>query len=1331
MKNRINKYDVSKLEDSYELTMDNCLKILAFHMKIKCNIPVVLIGETGCGKTTLVKYYSQLIIPPDINPVPKNLLTVRVNGGTTRLDIEQKMNEAFKLAKENVQKNLDTIVFFDEANTTEAIHYIKEIICDDSLNGIQSNCKGFRIRVVAACNPYKKHNREMIEKLKNSGLGFYIDESDDKYGRLSMRYLVYRVQPLPHGLIPYVWDFGQLSCEVENKYISQLTKKHLKFPKEFLCTINDCLAESQTFIREHNSECRFISLRDVERFIKVINWFNSIAKDILFKLMDEKQKDNKQALCSNIRLLILSLAVCYYCSLNEKREKYLKRISNVLKKTGTIQIFKNDEKNDILEKLHELFKREIILCQKVFLDGLELDRNDSNPIAKNQALRENVWMMVICIELAIPLFVIGKPGSSKTLAKVKVEEAMRGKSSKSELYKRFKEIKLCSYQCSSHSRSEDIVDTFNTCKKLQQQKPENFQAVVVLDEIGLAEGSQKMPLKTLHGLLDNGSPDESNFTPENKISFVGISNWALDPAKMNRGLLKNCCDPDIRDLINTVNEMYKYDETPFPNFGKFSAKLARGYLEVLEESEKNFNKFYGLRDFYHLIKMVHFFFKRSNGQLNFMEVEHVIKRNFGGLCNFNAFDIFSKHISGKDYCHLQNEQEDMNQPICIIKSALKGEELKPDNRYVLLITENYSALNIVRCILKFDYEVIFGSSFRKDNDFTHLCLTIQKIKTMMNHGKQIILLNLDSIYESLYNVLNQYYSYLGNKRFVDIGFGNEKMKAEVHKDFRLVVIAEKKDADKFAIPLLNRFEKHYLTYETLLKDDQKENIDAIDNWVKSFLTQSLKQNTSIQDLFKGYQRDIVSALLMDEKLPTENTLNFLKERLLKIATMELVIQNDNKLINENLMGIDRIYNEQGDLKKILHTYTNERLIQVITHCPLLTDKELQLIGGDDLEMYRLQYFESEYQFDDKINNNDNKDKIFVLQTESYDHRFIASVKFKLESERNKYRQVVLLIRLQRRQLENLRVYSSIWVSLYVDELCPPIFNASIKSLMKSSISDLFEQSKLKREQALDCEAVIECCLVQACSLLRDEKIYKLEAKTHTLIESKDKTELNSERLIILKQLLKNNDFMEGLRRKIHSLMKVKEDEADEVLTNKSKNWVKDKVATLESVVKAGNFHRSWRNYIKSKVTPLLAHIISWSEKNLNLTTFKEDLSLWNEIFSDRRLEEVVFLDLKKQKFDSNANEIYIRNTVGLQTQMRLPFSWTIFDKAVHYSNQCRNTNPEIHRNLVEDLKKEPVFMVYDEKLPEWFNLYLHDAIRMFHKPKSPQYELEFQVNILN
>ena len=74
----------------------------------------------------------------------------------------------------------------------------------------------------------------------------------------------------------------------------------------------------------------------------------------------------------------------------------------------------------------------------MLLDHMHLSEN----IARNAALRENVFMMAICVELRIPLFLVGKPGSSKSLAKSIISESMRGKYSRNDLLKNFKEVSL-------------------------------------------------------------------------------------------------------------------------------------------------------------------------------------------------------------------------------------------------------------------------------------------------------------------------------------------------------------------------------------------------------------------------------------------------------------------------------------------------------------------------------------------------------------------------------------------------------------------------------------------------------------------------------------------------------------------------------------------------------------------------------------------------------------------------------------------------------------------------------------------------------------------------
>jgi len=61
-------------------------------------------------------------------------------------------------------------------------------------------------------------------------------------------------------------------------------------------------------------------------------------------------------------------------------------------------------------------------------------------IAKSKALKENVFMMIVSIQNRIPLFLVGKPGSSKSLSTKMVINAMKGKSSESSIFREMKRV---------------------------------------------------------------------------------------------------------------------------------------------------------------------------------------------------------------------------------------------------------------------------------------------------------------------------------------------------------------------------------------------------------------------------------------------------------------------------------------------------------------------------------------------------------------------------------------------------------------------------------------------------------------------------------------------------------------------------------------------------------------------------------------------------------------------------------------------------------------------------------------------------------------------------
>ena len=72
-------------------------------------------------------------------------------------DIERRITEAKGLAKKNNAKHkLSTILFFDEANTTDAIGLIKEIMVDKRVHGKPLSIAKYGLEIIAACNPYRR-----------------------------------------------------------------------------------------------------------------------------------------------------------------------------------------------------------------------------------------------------------------------------------------------------------------------------------------------------------------------------------------------------------------------------------------------------------------------------------------------------------------------------------------------------------------------------------------------------------------------------------------------------------------------------------------------------------------------------------------------------------------------------------------------------------------------------------------------------------------------------------------------------------------------------------------------------------------------------------------------------------------------------------------------------------------------------------------------------------------------------------------------------------------------------------------------------------------------
>ena len=156
---------------------------------------------------------------------------------------------------------------------------------------------------------------------------------------------------------------------------------------------------------------------------------------------------------------------------------------------------------------------------------------------------------------------------------------------------------MISFQGSDSCTSDGILNAYARAEKLASDPENKSIPVFVFDEIGLAELSKYNPLKVLHSLLDK---------KEGKIAFIGISNWRLDASKMNRGLYLARPDPDRKDLEFTAISIFK-SICPFNQYDGTIKNLAKAYFKLKDNYRQNmpeYADFYGLRDFYNIVKQV-------------------------------------------------------------------------------------------------------------------------------------------------------------------------------------------------------------------------------------------------------------------------------------------------------------------------------------------------------------------------------------------------------------------------------------------------------------------------------------------------------------------------------------------------------------------------------------------------------------------------------------------------------------------------------------------------------------------------------------------------------
>ena len=892
---------LAKKNGNYIYTRDNFIKSVIILLKIQASILVILMGETGCGKTCLLKMLSIFM-----NKGYEKMKTLNVHAGTNEEDITYFMrniiNNIQKEKDEELKKIMDRFdsqdenykkaykrdkyeeeqrkqlnekkiwVFFDELNTCNSMGLIYEIMCKRTMLG---EPLPEELVFLGAVNPY----RTMTSKMKHSGLTF---DSGEKTLQL-----VYTVNPLPHTLMNYIFNFGRLKSSEEKEYIKSMISENFTryYPnkedanfktivEKTLGSICDC----HKFIRENYDESS-VSLREIRRF----NIFYKFFLDYL-----KNKSLYKEYYSETFKLLIgalnITLYLCYYLRISDK--KIRENLAEILDKYFDGKLF------------IEMPLREVTYISEQFIIDYE------KGIALNRSLKENLFTSFICIVNRIPLIIVGKPGEGKSLTIQTINQTMKGIYSKSELFKEYPQLFMNNYQGSDTSTSQGIIETFdkarayarNQLKKLSKEgeKKEKFIAMIFFDEMGLTERSPNNPLKAIHSQLEY---DDNEF----KIAFVGISNWKIDASKMNRCLTLSKPDPDKEDLILTADTIAKaLDNSLANNYKNLIESLAIAYYEYKQSSNltKLTENFHGNRDFYNLIKCAMRELIKERENLNDLNKEKILTkigimsftRNFGGL-ESSLKDIKKKF---KEVYTNYNEDESYNYSIleCI------KDNLNDYNSRFLMLVANSTIIKYLENVLDSqgkDYIFLTGSQFQQDKKAAekgggYSEDLLNKIQYQMSKDSVLILKNLEVIYPSLYELFNQNYIKIGDKYFSKIAFASSKSSTEVHKKFRVILLITQQQLEKMKVdpPLLNRFEKQIVSFKDSLNEKQINLATSIMNSFDKIRTFNGKERSlvyNLPDLMINCNIDEIEGLIYKicNKYPDKrDDNNFIENEIFKI-----------------------------------------------------------------------------------------------------------------------------------------------------------------------------------------------------------------------------------------------------------------------------------------------------------------------------------------------------------------------------------------------------------------------------------------------------------------
>lgn len=625
-----------------------CVRLILLHALRSLACPVVLLGETGCSKTALIRAYALLrgeaLSVLDVHPAVRELDVVRF-----------------------VDSAKTPLVFIDEVNSAHVAALVKCAAVDRRVVGAHTSGDAALApgtTVMAACNPTRAEGGQAA----------------------------YAVFPLPATLRHFVVDCVALTADVDDfmevceERMAARVAEH-KARALLVALVREAHQFVGAFVRRsaHGADGAIAasnfnappSLREIDRVLVLVEHFERVLQ--LSSASPSMTDVERWLTCASGRgaCLLAVLDVYFFRLPDAERHDLASRLSVVCESDVDV--------NAVVRCVRATVARDF---------PLQAQRN----VIASDALLENLHLLYSHVLNRLPIMLVGESGTSKSLSAallVRLVNERRRESdedddgdsgARARMTLRLRDddeptIVAPVIQCSHELSSRALEQQFASWTAYGSGRISNELVMLVLEEVAAAENlSDVSALKVLPALLDRNAA-----RPEReRVALVALSNAYLDAAKMNRATVVH------RDVLGVghAHDVVRKVLAAMPG-GAWDAKfvdavagaIARAY-RATTAAEPHF----GMRDLFAALVDTRARVPRTKALL-VNELAHAFVRHFGGAHHRALHEFLAPELDTLDGVELDLEAlQTVAAPLRVLGEQLARAPSRA-RRHVLLVSE--------------------------------------------------------------------------------------------------------------------------------------------------------------------------------------------------------------------------------------------------------------------------------------------------------------------------------------------------------------------------------------------------------------------------------------------------------------------------------------------------------------------------------------------------------------------------------------------------------------------------------------------------------------------